>query len=53
MSVAASLFFWWHFGISAENNMTPTNIFYDDENALHTPMIQEDQTDPLKKFFNK
>jgi len=37
----------------AENNMTPTNIFFDDENALHTPMIQEDQTDPLKKFFNK
>jgi len=24
-----------------------------DETVLHTPMIQEDQTDPMKKFFNK
>ena len=33
--------------------MTPTNNLFDDENILHTPMIQEDQTDPLKKFFGK
>ena len=42
-----------YFGISAEHNMTPTNNLFDDENVLHTPMIQEDQTDPLKKFFGK
>jgi len=37
----------------AEHNMTPTHSLFDDESVLHTPMIQEDQTDPLKKFFGK
>lgn len=37
----------------AEHIMNPTHSLFDDESVLHTPMIQEDQTDPLKKFFGK
>ena len=41
-------------GISAESNLTPEQpISFDETVLLHTPMIQEDETDPLKKFFKK
>ena len=37
-----------------EDNILPgTENSLFDETVLHTPMIQEDQTDPMKKFFNK